>query len=140
MQRPGQSSVIYFSRLVRATVFIAVVFLSVQAQAAFALTASYYDEASLIHEGTWAKGEQRMANGERFNENNLTCATRLYPLGTRIKVTNLQNGKTVITTVTDRVGRRFAETRIDLSRSAFQRIASLQTGLVPIKSEVVYGK
>lgn len=102
------------------------------------LKASWYSEKSLISEGTRKAGEpQIMANGKVFNENKLTCATRLYPLGTMLKVTNLDNGKFVIVKVTDRIGKRFAETRIDLSKKAFESIAKLSQGLVPITAEVI---
>jgi len=102
------------------------------------LKASWYSEKSLISEGTRKAGEpQIMANGKEFNENAFTCSTRLYPLGTMLKITNLYKGKSVIVKVTDRIGKRFAETRIDLSKKAFESIAKLSQGLVPIKAEVV---
>lgn len=100
--------------------------------------ASWYSEASLIKEGTRASGEpQIMANGKVFNENALTCACRLYPLGTMLKITNIENGKSVIVKVTDRIGKRFAKSRIDLSKKAFQNIASLKKGLIKISVEEV---
>lgn len=74
-----------------------------------------------------------MANGHRFDERQLTCATRLYPLGSKLQVTNKDNHKSVIVTTTDRIGRRFATKRIDLSPSAFSRIANLQQGIVPVQ-------
>lgn len=101
------------------------------------LKASWYSVESLKKEGTWKHGEQKMANGERFNENNLTCACRLFPLGSVIKVTNAKNGKSVTVKVTDRIGKRFAKTRVDLSKSAFSKIASLKEGIVSITVEVV---
>ncbi len=99
------------------------------------LRASWYSFASLKTEGTWSKGEQRMANGQWFDENALTCATRLYPFGTFLCITNLNNGKSVIVRVTDRISKRFAKSRIDLSKKAFQQIADLKQGIVPIKVE-----
>jgi rare lipoprotein A len=102
------------------------------------LTASWYSRASLAKEGTWKHGkEERMANGERFHDNNLTCATRLYVLGHHLRVTNIKNNKSVIVKVTDRIGKRFASTRIDLSKLAFSRIAELKDGLVAVTVEEV---
>ncbi len=101
------------------------------------LQASYYSNDSLHKEGTWAKSAGRMANGRVFDENALTCATRLYPLGTHLIITNLANNKSVVVVVTDRIGKRFAKTRIDLSKGAFLRIASLKTGKVPIKVDKI---
>ena len=104
------------------------------------LTASWYSVASLKKEGTWKKGERKMANGKRFNENDLTCACRLYPLGSMIKVTNLNNNKSIIVKVTDRIGKRFATTRIDLSKKAFSLLESdLDKGLIKVSVEKIEG-
>lgn len=102
------------------------------ARAATILTASWYSEESLRKEGTWKTSSGIMANGLKFDETDYTCATRLYPLGTIIKITNPKNQKTVYCEVTDRIGKRFAETRIDLSKAAFQKIAALNDGLVQV--------
>jgi rare lipoprotein A (peptidoglycan hydrolase) len=102
----------------------------------YALQASYYSKASLIAEGTWKNGERRMANGERFT-NGLTCATRLYSLGTVLRITNLKEQRSVVVKVTDRIGKRFAKTRIDLSELAFSRISKLEAGVIPISVEVM---
>lgn len=100
------------------------------------LTASWYDRASLIKEGTWANGrERRMANGERFDENALTCANRLYPMGSILRVTDIKSGKSVIVRTTDRIGKRFARTRVDLSRMAFSQLDKLEKGLIRVKVE-----
>jgi rare lipoprotein A len=102
------------------------------------LKSSWYSEASLVKEGTRKPGElQLQANGKVFNENALTCACRLYKLGEKLKITNLNNGKSVIVVVTDRIGKRFANLRIDLSKRAFQSIANLDTGIIPISVSVV---
>jgi rare lipoprotein A (peptidoglycan hydrolase) len=101
------------------------------------LKASYYSVQSLKDEGTWATSGGRMANGAMFDENALTCATRLYSKGTELKVTNKANGKSVIVKVTDRIGKRFAHTRIDLSKAAFATIADLDTGVIDITAEKV---
>ncbi len=96
------------------------------------LQASYYSETSLKKEGTWRKSVGIMANGRKFNENALSCATRLYPLGTHLIITNLSSGKSVNVVVTDRIGRKYAKSRIDLSKGAFLRIGNISSGLVPI--------
>jgi rare lipoprotein A len=117
---------------------LCLLFLSATNVYAGELKASWYSKSSLIREGTWKNGETRMANGERFDENKLTCATRLFRLGTILIITNSNNGKTVVVKVTDRIGKRFAQTRIDLSPSAFKRISGNQgfkVGLLSIKVE-----
>lgn len=104
------------------------------------LKASWYSTQSLKDEGTFNYSKGVMANGEKFNEKALTCATRLYPLGTFLVVTNTGNNLRVVVKVTDRIGRRFAKKRIDLSKAAFQKISRLERGIVPIKVEVAHGK
>jgi rare lipoprotein A len=107
------------------------------AQAEIYLNASWYSRASLIKEGTWNNGERRMANGEKFNENNLTCANRLFPLGSLLLVTNVKSGKSVIVRTTDRIGVRFAKSRIDLSKGAFNKVANLSQGIIQVKVEKI---
>jgi len=86
-------------------------------------TASWYD----------LKG-YRMANGHPFNPNKLTCAHRTLPMGSVLRV--WYRGKFVKVTVTDRMP---GKGKIDLSRSAFEVLAPLSTGLIPVKIECVRG-
>lgn len=102
------------------------------------LTASWYSVESLKKEGTWKHSKGVMANGTYFNEDNFTCATRIFPLGTMLKIINpAKRGghNSVIVKVTDRIGKRFAKTRIDLSKRAFSQIADLKQGLIQVKVE-----
>ena len=102
------------------------------------MQASWYSYASLRAEGTWKHGEQKMANGKRFDENALTAAAgKQYKLGTVLLVTNIRNGKTVRVVVTDRIGRRFSTTRVDLTKRAFQEIGNLKDGLISVNVEVL---
>ncbi len=79
---------------------------------------------------------RKTANGERFDQAKLTAAHRTLPFGTRLKVTNTQNGKTVQVRVNDRGP--FVKGRvIDLSSSAFKSIASLNAGVVPVRIQVI---
>ena len=101
------------------------------------LKASWYSVASLKAESTYKTSKGIMANGKVFDENALTCATRLYKLGTMLKITNKVNGKSVVVKITDRIGKRFANKRIDLSKKAFSLIADLKEGIIPITVEEV---
>jgi hypothetical protein len=101
------------------------------------LKASWYSVESLKKEGTWKYSKGVMANGKQFNENDLTCACRISPLGSYLRITNTKNGRMVIVKVTDRIGKRFATTRVDLSKLAFSRIAKLEDGVVAVKVEVM---
>ncbi|MGL4766935.1 MAG: septal ring lytic transglycosylase RlpA family protein [Formosimonas sp.] len=79
---------------------------------------------------------RRTANGETFNMNAMTAAHRTLPFGTKLKVTNLNNGQSAIVRVNDRgpyVGGRV----IDLSVAAAKQIGSTSSGTARVKLEVV---
>lgn len=102
------------------------------------IKASWYSVDSLTKEGTWKNGKSKpMANGKQFYDNLLVAASRDYPLNTRLRVTNLENGRSVCVKVTDRIGKRFKGKRIDLSKGAFGQIANHEQGVVPVKVEVI---
>lgn len=63
----------------------------------------------------------KTANGERFNTYALTAAHKTLPMGTRVRVTNLKNGKSVIVRINDR-GPYVYRRCIDLSRVAASAI------------------
>lgn len=64
---------------------------------------------------------QSTASGERFNPNELTAAHKTLPFGTRVRVTNRHNGKSVVVRINDRGP--FVKGRvIDLSRAAARAI------------------
>ena len=76
------------------------------------------------------------ANGERFNQNAMTAAHRSLPFGTRVKVTNLNNGRSVIVRINDRGP--FAKGRvIDLSKAAAGVIGMLNSGTAPVRLQVL---
>jgi rare lipoprotein A len=79
---------------------------------------------------------QPTASGERFNMYELTAAHRTLPLGTRVRVTNLSNGRSVVVTITDRGP--FVKGRIiDLSYAAARRIGLIGPGTAPVQLEVL---
>ena len=71
------------------------------------------------------------ANGERFDSQALTFAHRTMPFGTKIKVTNQDNGRSIIVRGNDR-GPFYGSRIIDLSEAAFSRIASRGQGLANV--------
>ncbi len=76
----------------------------------------------------------RTASGERLHHDSLTCAHRTYPFGTLLKVTNLDNNKSVIVKVTDRGP--FSRGRIiDLSWRAAKEIDILSKGVSMVRVE-----
>ena len=74
---------------------------------------------------------QRTANGERFSSKAMTAAHRSLPFGSRIRVVNQANGRSVTIRVNDD-GPHVPGRIIDLSESAFARIASLGQGVTRV--------
>lgn len=79
---------------------------------------------------------KKTASGELYDSAKKTAAHKKLPFGTEIRVTNIENGKSVIVKVNDRGP--FVKGRIvDLSRSAFTSIANLDAGIIEVKIEVI---
>ncbi len=72
------------------------------------------------------------ANGETYNQNAMTAAHKLLPLGTRVKVTNLENGKSVVLNVNDR-GPFLHDRVIDVSKRAAQRLDMYDQGTARVR-------
>lgn len=72
------------------------------------------------------------ANGRPFNPKAMTCATRRFPLGTRLHVEDRLNHFSCDVVVTDRPARRFGN-RLDLSPAAFSLLNGLALGLCPVR-------
>ncbi|MBN2647212.1 MAG: septal ring lytic transglycosylase RlpA family protein [Thiotrichales bacterium] len=78
----------------------------------------------------------RTASGALYHPQLKTAAHRSLPFGTRLKVTHLKNGKSVVVVVNDRGP--FVKGRvIDLSQAAFRSLAQLSEGVVRVKIEVL---
>ena len=78
----------------------------------------------------------RTANGERFNPQALTAAHRSLPMGTRLRVTNVANGKSVVVRINDRGP--FARGRIlDVSLAAARQIAMIRSGTARVRLEIL---
>jgi rare lipoprotein A len=73
----------------------------------------------------------RTASGEVFDMNRLTAASRSVPMGAWVRVTRLDNGRSVIVKVNDRHGERPGMV-IDLSRAAAQQIGMLGSGVARV--------
>ena len=79
---------------------------------------------------------RRMSNGERYDRNAFTCAHRTLPFGTRLRITNPRNGKSVIVRVTDR-GPFVRGRVVDLSYAAARELGTIASGVAYVKVEVV---
>ena len=78
---------------------------------------------------------RKTASGTRFDVAKLTAAHRDLPLNTRVRVTNLLNGRSVEVLVNDRgpyVGKRV----LDLSEAAAKRLGMIKRGLAPVRIEI----
>ncbi|CCD95433.1 conserved hypothetical protein [Bradyrhizobium sp. ORS 375] len=94
------------------------------AHAASSGLASYYSEG------------RKTASGERFDPSELTAAHRSLPFGTRLQVTNVRTGRSVVVRVNDRGP--FVQGRVvDVSYSAAQALGMINTGVAPVKVSVV---
>jgi rare lipoprotein A len=76
------------------------------------------------------------ANGERYNQHGLTAAHKSLPFGTRIKVTNKNNGRTVVVRVNDR-GPYAGGRVIDLSAGAASILGMMGSGVAPVQLEIL---
>lgn len=78
------------------------------------------------------------ANGETYNQYAMTAAHKLLPLGTEIRVTHLENGKSVLVRVNDR-GPFVDDRIIDLSRAAASRLEMMNTGTARVRIQSLGG-
>src|SRR5688572_1445786 len=76
------------------------------------------------------------ASGEKYRHNKLTGAHKTLPFGTKVRVTNLANEKTVEVTINDR-GPYVDGRVIDLSKAAAEELGFLNNGLAEVKLEVI---
>lgn len=76
------------------------------------------------------------ASGASFDENALTCAHRELPLGTKVKVTNLRNHRSLVLKVNDR-GPSVPSRVLDVSMAAAKQLGFLGRGLTRVRIQVV---
>jgi rare lipoprotein A len=92
-------------------------------------------------QATWYGGKHHhngpTASGERFNENAMTAAHLRLPFGTRVRVTNLRNNRSVILRINDRGPYGNKRRIIDVSKEAARRLDMIDAGVVPVRVEVI---
>jgi len=89
--------------------------------------ASYY--ASRFH-------GNRTASGVRYDEEGMTAAHRTLPFGTRVRVTNLTNGRSVVVTITDR-GPFTPGRIIDVSKGAARKLDFVRAGTARVRVNIL---
>jgi rare lipoprotein A len=87
--------------------------------------------ASFYTEGT------QTASGEKFNTRDLTAAHPTLPFGTRLRVTNVANGQSVMVRVNDR-GPFVPGRVVDVSYSAAETLGMVEGGVAKVKLDVVH--
>lgn len=79
------------------------------------------------------------ASGERFSQQAATAAHLKLPFGTRVKVTNIANNKSVVVRINDR-GPYIRGRIIDLSKAMFKKIADPKVGVIDVSVTVIDNK
>jgi rare lipoprotein A len=97
-----------------------------------------------IHgEASWyeikCNGGTQTASGIPLKDHAMTAAHKTLPMGTKVRVTNKRNGKSVIVKITDR-GPYIKGRVIDLTKGAAKKIDLIQRGISPCKVEVLIEK
>lgn len=82
---------------------------------------------------------RKTASGVPFNQHAMTAAHRTLPLGTDVKVTSLETGRTVFVRINDR-GPYIDGRIIDLSKRAASELGMEEAGIVPVKVETLGGE
>jgi rare lipoprotein A len=102
----------------------------------FGAFASQASASSTTGKASYYKSGQITANGEPFKPMGMTAAHRKLKFGTRVRVTNLINGRKVIVRINDR-GPFIKGRIIDLSLGAAKKIGMLRRGIARVKMEVL---
>jgi len=79
---------------------------------------------------------QRVASGGWFNPSAMTAAHKTLPFGTKVRVTNVNSGRSTVVTINDR-GPYVAGRVIDLSRAAASAVGMIASGLARVRMEIL---
>lgn len=95
--------------------------------------------SSQCGKASWYKMGHTTASGERMNAGALAAAHRTLPFGTKVRVENLGNGRSVVVRVNDR-GPFSGGRVIDVTRGAAEQLGMIKSGVARVKVTVVGGK
>ncbi len=124
------------NRIVKILMFVAICFTSLSA-VLWSNDQPYSESGGASWYGPGFHG-RITASGERFDTNDLTAAHKTLPFGTRVRVTNTANGKSVAVRINDRGP--FVQGRIiDLSRAAAERLEMLESGTAQVTVKALDG-
>ncbi|MEM7301797.1 MAG: septal ring lytic transglycosylase RlpA family protein [Pseudomonadota bacterium] len=99
------------------------------------LTTVYEATASQHGKASWYAMTSRTASGERADPNKMTAAHRSLKFGTRIRVTNLRNGRSVVVCVNDR-GPFIKGRIVDVTKAAARRLGFVRSGWTRVRLDV----
>ncbi len=119
----------------RALSFALLAALAIVSTAALATRAEAYTQSGIA---SYYSSPQMTASGERFNPGAMTAAHKSLPMGTRVQVTHVKSGRSVIVRINDRGP--FVKGRIiDLSRAAAGQLGISGAGLGQVRVTVLSG-
>jgi rare lipoprotein A len=95
------------------------------------VTATALPAAAQCGGASWYALGSRTASGERMNPSAMTAAHRSLPFGTKVRVTNKSNGKTVVVRINDR-GPFIRGRILDLSKGAARELGFISAGHAPV--------
>jgi rare lipoprotein A len=78
---------------------------------------------------------KKTASGDVYDKNALTASHKKFPFGTKVKVTNVENGKSVVVTINDRMATSNAAV-IDVTRRAAEELDFVKAGRAKVTLEV----
>lgn len=96
--------------------------------------------AKSVRNASWYGGYfhgRKTASGEIYNKHALTAASNSHKMGTKLKVTNVKTGKSVVVKVNDTGAFAKYNRTLDLSQAAFQQIAPLGQGVAKVTIQVL---
>lgn len=104
------------------------------------LISNNFEERKYLQSGraSWYGGSfhgKRTASGEVFNKHELTAAHQTLPLGTKVRVTNVSNGKSTIVKINDRGGFGKYDRILDVSYAAAKKLGMVKMGTCDVKVE-----
>ena len=106
--------------------------------AAAVLQSADAEAAVQCGKASWYKMGSRTASGERMNASALAAAHRSLPFGTKVRVENLSNGRSVVVRINDR-GPFVRGRVIDVTKGAAEQLGMIHSGVARVKVTVVGG-
>ena len=104
--------------------------------------AAHAGKSRIIQEGqaSWycikCNGGTHTSSGETLRDYAMTAAHKTLPMGTKVRVTNMDNGKSVVVRINDR-GPYIKRRIIDVTKGAARKLGFLNKGIVPVMVEVL---